>query len=190
MIGITFKLSSDIIRAATLIAALLAFSTGRGSAGIFILVTFVVTLAFKWRKLILLEETQAADRWEFGVLLLFFINAVLLLTGWYYNPRLVWIDIPLHFLGGLLVGIWAWLVFGRGPRAHSFIHKWVLIFGVTALVGVSWEFFEWILDHVLSQWYVFPRNQPSVDDTLGDLFMDLLGGVVGGFLAAKKIWSK
>lgn len=172
---------SDILRAAACIAALISFYTGRESAGIFILVTVAVTLVFKIRGFVLLDRSSSADWWELNTTLLFFANAVLLVTGWYYYPRLTWVDIPMHFWGGLVAGIWAYLVFIKN-RSYSFIEEVLIVLGIVALVGVGWEFFEWILDHILSRWYIFPRNQPSVDDVLGDLLMDLLGGVVGGFL--------
>lgn len=183
----SLKFLSDILRAATLVAALAALYTGRGSAGIFILVMLAVTLAIKKRAFVLLKASREADWWEFDTLLLFFVNAILLVTGWYYMPRMIWIDIPMHFWGGMVAGIWAWIVFVRERAgSFSFIEKWLLVFGAAALVGVGWEFFEWVLDHVLSQWYTFPRTQPSVDDVLGDLAMDLLGGAIGGLMMKQK----
>ncbi|MBI2055991.1 MAG: hypothetical protein HYT37_01295 [Candidatus Sungbacteria bacterium] len=181
-----FKLFSHAIRAATLFVALAALYTGRGSAGIFILVTLAVTLLFMRRDLVLLEESRATDWWELFTLLLFLVNALLLLSGLYYMPKLFWIDIPMHFWGGLVVGMWAWLVFGKEVSGRSFFYTWILVLGVVALIGVGWEFFEWIADRVLSQWYAFPRNQPNIDDVLGDLVMDLLGGVAGVLLLYKK----
>lgn len=51
----------------------------------------------------------------------------------------------------------------------------VIMIGVVALVGVLWEFFELILDrYIMHTGFTYlPR---VFEDTLSDLFMDLLGG--------------
>ena len=52
--------------------------------------------------------------------------------------------------------------------------------------GVIWEFMEWTFD------FLFDYNaQPSLDDTMGDLFADTLGGMfialIGNFLIKRGI---
>jgi len=60
---------------------------------------------------------------------------------------------------------------------------------ITMAFGVVWEFMEWIGD------YSFNFNaQPSLNDTMGDLFADTLGGLfiafVGYFLIKRNILKK
>lgn len=60
---------------------------------------------------------------------------------------------------------------------------------VTMAFGVIWEFLEWSSD------YLFGLNsQPSLNDTMGDLFADTLGGLliafVGYFLIKRGILKK
>jgi hypothetical protein len=56
------------------------------------------------------------------------------------------------------------------------VNRFKIIFDViviTMAFGVVWEFLEWITD------YFFNLNtQPSLDDTMGDLFADTLGGLL------------
>lgn len=48
---------------------------------------------------------------------------------------------------------------------------------ITMAFGVIWEFMEWISD------YFFNLNaQPSLNDTMGDLFADTLGGLLIAFI--------
>jgi len=49
---------------------------------------------------------------------------------------------------------------------------------ITMAFGVVWEFLEWTTD------FFFNLNtQPSLDDTMGDLFADTLGGLLIAFFA-------
>jgi len=48
---------------------------------------------------------------------------------------------------------------------------------ITMAFGVIWEFMEWASD------YLFNLNtQPGLDDTMGDLFADMLGGLLIAFI--------
>ena len=48
---------------------------------------------------------------------------------------------------------------------------------ITMAFGVFWEFMEWTSD------YLFNLNtQPSLNDTMGDLFADMLGGLLIAFI--------
>ena len=52
------------------------------------------------------------------------------------------------------------------------------LIGLVALVGVGWEFFEFIWDRFI--WHAGFTYLPGIyEDTLSDLFFDLLGGATG-----------
>lgn len=51
----------------------------------------------------------------------------------------------------------------------------VIIF--TMAVGVMWEFLEWLSDYFLGS-----TLQLSVDDTIKDLFVDTIGGLIMGII--------
>lgn len=100
---------------------------------------------------------------------------------WYHiHP---WIDIPQHFLGGVLAAlIFYWVNFSY-PKFFKLIPgifpPIILVISWTALLGLLFEFTEFLYDLLffdylgLSQ---FP-SQLSLRDTIGDFFFDLLGGL-------------
>ncbi|MFB6182236.1 MAG: hypothetical protein ABEJ24_05070 [Candidatus Magasanikbacteria bacterium] len=82
-----------------------------------------------------------------------------------------------HFLGGAATAWSFWLL---ACNFHSYFNLKIessLIFSlflvsITALVGVLWEFWEWSVDFYFSLGFL-----GDVNDTLFDLFMDLVGSI-------------
>ncbi len=87
------------------------------------------------------------------------------------------VDIPLHFCGGLAI---AYFVSGtlcvfaeRGVvRTPDTVVHLLVIFGLTCAAAMFWEFAEWTADHTLGT-----NCQLSIDDTIGDMFVGVLGGL-------------
>lgn len=119
---------------------------------------------------------------QFLVVLFFAIHAVNIggiLANW--QRTFTWLDNGLHFAGGLWVGlVFFALVQEYAASLHTIPFSRVILplfaLSFVALVGVAWEFFEFGLDRYVST----PRNilmsQPSIADTMSDLFLDLVGG--------------
>jgi hypothetical protein len=87
------------------------------------------------------------------------------------------IDIPLHFFGGLAIAYFAQgalRVFGaRGFfRPPDALVRVALLFSLPVTAAVFWEFAEFTADITLGT-----HCQLSLEDTLLDLFMGLLGGL-------------
>ena len=84
---------------------------------------------------------------------------------------------PMHFLGGLWVGLaLIWLFWGKE-------FDWMMILKIilgVLLVGVLWEIFEVILNHYTLK---LPFNTL---DTLSDIFFDLAGGTFAVFYFLKR----
>jgi hypothetical protein len=103
-----------------------------------------------------------------------------------------WMDIPLHFLGGLWAAVFfAWLNLKFNLRffeGRNFLWNFVLTLSFAALIGVLWEFFEFSRDFFSSSMDISKMAQISVSDTMGDLFFDLLGGAFF-VLAFKRFFS-
>ncbi len=81
-----------------------------------------------------------------------------------------WLDIPMHFVGGASIAYSFILVFKRCKDEIIIKDKLVNIIILLALVGLSaiiWEFFEF-----------FAYSTVELYDTLFDMFMGLLGGLL------------
>jgi len=103
------------------------------------------------------------------------------LVGMYYGLHFIfwWYDAVAHFAGGAWVAALA--IAAREKLSLELNGQktnlvWLLaVLGFVALVGVLWEFFELVLDrYILYNGFTY---LPGVyEDTLLDLFMDLVGG--------------
>ncbi len=113
-----------------------------------------------------------------------FLFAVVLLIGilqqiavhYYLYWTLDWFDILMHFLGGFWFGFSAlWILFFSdylkvGDNRNLKFFMGVAFFSAFG-VGVAWEIFEYVSDITFwGEGYVF--------DTVKDLIMDSIGGVV------------
>lgn len=110
-----------------------------------------------------------------------------------------WIDIPLHFLGGVwIASIFAWLfpeVRFNNPKFFinklpPFVINFLLVIAFTVLVGVLWEFFEFSLDVLMVFRGYSEIFQGDLVDTMGDLLMDILGGLTLGVVYQLGIFRK
>jgi len=88
-----------------------------------------------------------------------------------------WVDIPIHFLGGVSVG-YMFVLFLRFFKEENLIEiKNKLVFVLLVVCAVSfiavlWEFWEFSMEIFLNvDWAL------GYEDTLLDLFMGMLGGL-------------
>src|SRR3989344_944311 len=111
-----------------------------------------------------------------------FFAVHLIATSNYWYRSLGWIDIPAHFLGGVMAAAVFYWFFHKNPSyfdiARSFWVTLFLVLGWVALVGVLWEFTEFLYDLSIAT-YALPLKtlQFGLLDTLGDLLSDLFGGL-------------
>ena len=93
-------------------------------------------------------------------------------------------DIPMHILGGAAIAYF----FHRASSAASEhgiigpfhrINHAILVFALTCTASVFWEFAEFITDH-----YFGTHAQLGLNDTLGDMFFGICGGIT--FLAVNQ----
>lgn len=101
------------------------------------------------------------------------------------------LDKVMHFWGGFSVAVFfVWFFYSSGkfnmpaPK-NSKIFFILLILGLTALIGVWWEFFEYFANNYLTM--SKGQMQGDLDDTMGDLLADLLGGLALGLYFLPKI---
>ena len=124
----------------------------------------------------------------FFLIFIIAVHALALVNYWYWTYQ--WLDIPMHFLGGFWVAmVFFWL---RGstsqilsqireevePRKIKIVIIVVSCLSFVALIGVLWEFVEFLYDVFISSRGYSGFLQLGAADTIADLFFDILGGFV------------
>lgn len=86
----------------------------------------------------------------------------------------------MHTLGGMFLAVIFALLFKKSFLAYSHtafttgVLVWVLI------VGIGWELFEYIVQHVIK-----PVTFATVNDSISDLFCDIFGGMIGAYFVIR-----
>lgn len=108
------------------------------------------------------------------IFLIFLLNYLAMRFYWYSS---IWyFDMPMHFLGGLWLGLaLIWFLKIKDISLKSIFY---LILGVL-LIGVLWEVFEIIIDRTIT------GNLFNTLDTISDIFFDLAGGTFAIFYFIK-----
>lgn len=105
-----------------------------------------------------------------SVLLVVHVLCLKLYLYWLFS----WIDIPVHILGGSVVALGVFTAYDlRLPLPQRWL-AFVPVFLFVLVVALAWEVFEIETGIKIDTNYVA--------DTLTDIFMGLLGGVVGYFV--------
>lgn len=86
--------------------------------------------------------------------------------------RYEWFDIPMHYLGGIVIASFLVPLIPRGRR-------FTLLFAALTLF-IGWEVFEYI--------FGLPREANYPLDTAEDLLLDVLGALTAYTLARNTIW--
>lgn len=89
-----------------------------------------------------------------------------------------WLDVPMHFLGGVWVGLaalWLWYYSGWGRRPGAVQHRPFLVaLGGGLAFGLLWECFDFLVWSLVVG--SFPQNYLA--DSVLDITMDVLGACV------------
>ncbi len=89
-----------------------------------------------------------------------------------------WFDIPMHILGGVLVGVavlYAYhFVFVKASLDKNKRTTWLILLASVFFVGVGWEYFEF------AKGITFNMIGSYRTDVLKDIIMDMLGGTFSG----------
>lgn len=107
-------------------------------------------------------------------------------VGWYFGIgtwEAWWVANAIHFVGGAYAFFFVRAVFYyTKPYHRTTVALWMetaLFIAGALILGVFWEWFEFILD----RYRVFIAGEPSLmtyADNIGDLIIDFLGSVVVG----------
>lgn len=95
-------------------------------------------------------------------------------------------DIPMHILGGIAMGLTGYLMLCYAQKELNVvipqrIVQWILITFWVVFTTVIWEFAEFLGDYFFGT-----HMQMGLADTMGDMFMGLMGGVVVGAVCIYK----
>ncbi len=103
------------------------------------------------------------------IFLIFFIFLLNYLAMKFHWLSSIWyFDMPMHFLGGFWLGLFALYLFSPKNQSLSYISK-VLLF--VFLMGAGWEIFEIFIDKLIT------LNNFNYIDTASDMFFDFAGGL-------------
>ena len=105
--------------------------------------------------------------------------------GFYYIYW--WFDIPMHFLGGFSIGITSSFLLSLFQKKQylgkiNFLLGIIFVVSMVSLTAVGWEFFEFLMSNLYHL-----NLQPSLNDTLADLFFGIFGGIIAGLIFSNKI---
>jgi hypothetical protein len=118
------------------------------------------------------------------ILAIFIFQALATYFYWYWRIR--WIDKPMHFMGGLWIGLsalWFYVLSGRFAPARPIRALQVVIVGTITvlLVAILWEIFEYFV------YLEIPQVTPySMSDTLSDIAFGVLGGLAASLVFLKR----
>ena len=117
------------------------------------------------------------------------------LVGLYYQWYLVypWFDQTLHFLGGSFIAMLMANYLSEYFVNKNFLKNLLIIVGVTILIGVVWEFAEYIANQALIEpvykyFKIHAYFMGDLNDTVSDLLMDILGATTLSLLHL--LWSR
>ena len=120
-----------------------------------------------------------------------FIYSVFVLLGDFLGSivnlykYLWWFDLFVHFLSGVLTVVGAYYILERSKYKNiSGFIEFIYVIGFVTLIGMSWEIIEYTMD------VVFKLNlqhsiETGVADTMEDMIIALVGGIIG-YLCYKK----
>lgn len=100
--------------------------------------------------------------------------------GWDGYHTIWWPNRLVHFLGGVSTAIFGYYLLGLIKKfklistSNKIVDFFIILMFVMSIT-VVWEFYEY-----LSDLYLFTNAQPSVSDTMKDMFMGMLGAIVFG----------
>ena len=86
------------------------------------------------------------------------------------------VGIFFHLAGGIAVGLGVYYLFLSHLAGLPWYIKACFIVGVVGLAAIGWEGFEWIF----SKFY-YDNLQGSLDNTMGDLYVGVLGGCMAAW---------
>lgn len=101
--------------------------------------------------------------------------------GWFKGMS--WVDIPLHFIGGIILGfLFWWLIELPMVQKQNVYHGIFSFLGFASLGNYVWEVYEYMTWNyayqVVEPWILY---SPTVSDVLSDMILASFGSLVAYF---------
>lgn len=108
-----------------------------------------------------------------------------------FSRELVAITSPwMHLAGGFSMGLFFLYFWEQNLRlpdsGKNFLFFLIAVTAFATLIGVLWEFAEFLYDKLFPEIAALFPTQPSPADTMVDLFLDFLGGLLVSFFYSSK----
>ncbi|MGE0869738.1 MAG: hypothetical protein AB7P03_14330 [Kofleriaceae bacterium] len=175
-------------RAAILTTGVAEIVKGDVFYGAFCIVALTITLI----PAIYARSPDAGVPLEIELALLWLMVTDMTLGNWLgLYVRLPWYDKVLHLSSSILLGTIGFLVvYVLHLTGRTRFHPWldgVAILIVTLGIGALWEIAEYAVDGLLGRTTQTAPGFSRIDDTMTDLILDGVGGIVGAVLGAQYI---
>ena len=169
-------------RVAILVTAIAEIASGDLLYGAFCFVALLITLAPAIRA----RRIDVGIPLELELVLLWFMVTDMTLGNWLGLYQLTWFDKVLHLSNSVLIALIGFLaIYVLHLTHHTRFHP-VLdaigIFLVTLGIGALWEIAEYGVDRLFARASQGAPGLSPIDDTMVDLMMDGLGGLLGAVL--------
>jgi hypothetical protein len=169
-------------RAAILVSAVAQIATGDVMYGAFCVLALALTLvpAIHARRL------DAGIPIELELVLLWLMVADMTVGNWLGLYRSAWYDKVLHLSSSVLIAMIGFLAIyvvhlTSRARFRPLVDGFAILL-VTLGIGALWEIAEYAVDQLLARKTQGSPIFPPLDDTMFDLVMDGLGGLIGAIL--------
>ena len=180
--GVRATLLRAIPRLAILVTAIAEIASGDALYGGFCFVALVLTLV----PAIHARSLDAGVPVEIELMLLWLVVADMTLGNWLGLYQLRWYDKVLHLSSSVLIALIGFLAIYVTQMTHGIrFRPWldgIAILLVTLGIGALWEIAEYSVDQLLGRQTQGAPTMSPLDDTMIDLVMDGLGGVLGAIL--------
>ena len=102
------------------------------------------------------------------ILALFIFASMLIAIAHFYNINaLRWIDIPTHFIGGMIVAMFFPLILIK--------KRPILIISLILVIGLGWEVVELVVSNIAVNDFIIKVSEESTGNKIQDLFFGFAG---------------
>lgn len=115
----------------------------------------------------------------------YFLGSIMKLYG-----KIAYYDLIVHFTSGILSAMVAYYIYKMvNKKKENLFTSILFILGITALIAVSWEIFEFVCDKIFKKDAQYVQKT-GVDDTMTDMIVALIGAILYDILYYLQVKKK